>query len=102
MAGRIPEPAEMEPLCIKWHIAKLALFGSYLRSDFSSESDVDLIASFSKDAQWSLLDHQRMKKDFEHFFSRKVDLLSESALNRMKNQNRRQEITANMKVIYAA
>ncbi|AFZ53980.1 nucleotidyltransferase [Cyanobacterium aponinum FACHB-4101] len=33
-------------LCQKYHIKKLALFGSVLRDDFTSQSDIDILVEF--------------------------------------------------------
>ena len=47
--------------CMRWKITELALFGSALRPDFQHGSDVDLLVTFSDDANWSLLDHIAMQ-----------------------------------------
>ena len=36
----------LEELCRRHHIAKLSLFGSVLRDDFSPESDIDVLVEF--------------------------------------------------------
>lgn len=33
--------------CRKWHVQELALFGSVLTGEFRSDSDVDVLISFS-------------------------------------------------------
>lgn len=43
----------------RWRIRKLALFGSVLRDDFDSESDVDVLVSFDPAATWSIEDSKR-------------------------------------------
>lgn len=43
----IPIPyKKIESFCEKHHIMRLWLFGSVLRSDFSAESDVDILVEF--------------------------------------------------------
>ena len=37
---------QLEELCQRHHIAKLSLFGSVLRDDFSPESDIDVLVEF--------------------------------------------------------
>ncbi|MCD4686033.1 MAG: nucleotidyltransferase family protein [Anaerolineae bacterium] len=41
----IPE-TELAAFCRRHHITRLALFGSVLRDDFRSESDVDVLVEF--------------------------------------------------------
>ncbi len=55
----IPLPldrARLAAFCRRWGIAEFALFGSVLREDFGSESDVDVLVTFSPDVQRSLFD----------------------------------------------
>lgn len=42
---RIP-PAALSELCRRYHVRRLALFGSVLRDDFTPESDVDVLVEF--------------------------------------------------------
>ena len=37
--------------CQRWQVSELALFGSVLRDDFKPDSDLDVLISFSSDAQ---------------------------------------------------
>ena len=46
-AVEIPRSA-LEDFCREHHIRKLALFGSVLRDDFGSESDVDVLVEFER------------------------------------------------------
>jgi uncharacterized protein len=60
MSARIPVDREkIAAFCQRWKIAELALFGSVLRDDFRSDSDVDVLVTFTPDAGWGLLDHVR-------------------------------------------
>lgn len=48
MAAQIPIPVdEIAVLCRRHHIRRLALFGSVLRSDFTPDSDVDILVEFA-------------------------------------------------------
>jgi uncharacterized protein len=40
------DPQRLEDFCTRHHIARLAVFGSVLRDDFSSDSDVDVLVQF--------------------------------------------------------
>jgi uncharacterized protein len=39
---------EIERLCHRYHIKRLALFGSVLRNDFRPDSDVDVLVEFEE------------------------------------------------------
>ena len=49
----------IEAFCRKHRIVEFALFGSVLRSDFRSDSDVDVLVTFAEDSERSLLDEGR-------------------------------------------
>lgn len=42
----IPEHA-LQELAQRWRVAELSLFGSVLREDFGTESDVDVLVDFA-------------------------------------------------------
>jgi predicted nucleotidyltransferase len=58
------------------------VFGSALRRDFRPDSDLDLLVRFATDADWSLLDHVAMEEELAGIVARKVDLVSERAIER--------------------
>jgi predicted nucleotidyltransferase len=78
--------------CRRWKIVEFSLFGSVLRQDFRSDSDVDVLVKFSAAAEWSLLDHIAMEEELSAMFGRKVDMVSRSAIERSENYIRRQAI----------
>ena len=88
--------------CHRWKITELALFGSALRSDFTSDSDVDLLVTFAPDAEWSLFDHVAMEEEFAALFGRKVDLVSRRAIERSANWIRRKSILQSAEALYVA
>lgn len=97
---RIPLPLErLDSFCRKWKLQELALFGSVLREDFSPQSDIDVLVTFSPEAQWSLFDFVEMKEELEELFGREVDLVSRGGL---RNPFRRHEILSTRQVVYAA
>ncbi len=85
--------------CRRWKIIELALFGSVLRDDFNDESDIDVLVTFTDDAQWSLLDFVRVRQELQDLLGRKVDLVEKPAI---RNPFRRYEILRTYEVIYAA
>ena len=78
--------------CRRWKVRELAVFGSVLRPDFGSTSDVDLLVTFEPDAAWSLLDHERMEQELTDAIGRKVDLVSRAGLEHSANWIRRRAI----------
>jgi predicted nucleotidyltransferase len=97
---RIPLPLQaIEAFCRKWQVGELSLFGSVLRDDFSSDSDIDVLVTFSPEARRSLFDLVEMQDELEALFRRKVDLVSRGGL---RNPFRRQEILSTRQILYAA
>jgi len=85
-------PADrLEEFCHRWKVTELSLFGS-LRDDFRADSDIDLLACFAPDAEWSLLDHARMEEELKEMLGREVDLVSRTAVEASPNWIRRREI----------
>jgi hypothetical protein len=98
--AHVPLPLDLiETVCRKWRIDELALFGSVLREDFSPESDVDVLVTFSPDAQLSLLDFIAIKEDLQEILHLPVDLVSKGGL---RNPFRRHEILNTRQIVYAA
>jgi predicted nucleotidyltransferase len=90
---------KIEDFCRRWRIIEFALFGSALREDFGPESDVDVLISFSGDADWDLFDWVKMIDELKQIFGREVDLVEKTAL---RNPFRRHAILSRREVIYAA
>jgi hypothetical protein len=92
---------EIAEFCKRWKIGELALFGSILHQGFKPDSDVDFLVSFTSDADRGLLDHMRMQQELESMLHRKVDLVSNRALERSRNQVRRKEILGMAEVLFS-
>ena len=93
MRTEIPIPTEqLKEFCRRWKIVELRVFGSALREDFRPDSDMDLLVRFAPDADWSLLDHVAMEEELSGVVGRKVDLLSQRAIERSSNWIRRKAI----------
>jgi uncharacterized protein len=93
---------QIDVFCQKWQIIKLAVFGSALRDDFSDQSDVDLLATFSDNADWGILDHVAMQQELREIFGRDVDLISDKSLENSSNWLRKKSILSQTKVIFLA
>ena len=99
---RLPLPMEqIAGFCRRWDIARLEVFGSALREDFRSDSDLDLVATYAPKAQWSLLDRVRMKCELEDLLGREVDLLNRRALEKAGSRERSAAILAQAQTLYA-
>ena len=93
---------KLKLLCQKYKVKELSLFGSSLRNDFNSESDIDLLITFDEKAEFSLFDMVHIKEEFEKLFGRSVDLVSKKGIERSKNIYRKKAILENSMVIYAS
>jgi predicted nucleotidyltransferase len=87
--------------CQRWKITEFALFGSVLRDDFRSDSDVDILVTFDPDAHRTLFDLVDMQDELEVMFGRKVDLVSRRGIERSRNYLRRKAILNSAQIIYA-
>ena len=70
---RIPKESIAE-FCRRNHILRLSLFGSVLRDDFTSESDVDLLVEFDPDHIPGLITLSGMEIELSEILGRKADL----------------------------
>jgi predicted nucleotidyltransferase len=88
---QLPE-AKISNFCDRWKIRELALFGSVLRDDFRPDSDLDVLVTFSLDADRILFDRVQMQQELASIVERQVDLVSNRASDRSHNEIRRREI----------
>ena len=92
---------DLEDLCQRHGVARLALFGSALRDDFNPDtSDLDFAVEFSSmtpsehaGAYFGLLE------ELESLFAGRVDLVEISAV---RNPYLRREIEERQEILYAA
>lgn len=98
MGIKIPKD-KIADFCRRWKVTEFALFGSALREDFHTKSDVDVLVTFEKNAPWNLLDIVRMQEELKEIFGREVELVEKDAL---RNPFRRQAIIRESRVVYAS
>ena len=85
--------------CKSNHIRKLSLFGSVLREDFSSDSDIDFLVEFEPGKVPGLIGLSRMERELSEILGgRKVDLRTPQDLSIYF----REEVLARAEVQYAA
>ena len=92
----VPEAAITE-FCRRYRIRSLALFGSAIRDDFSSDSDVDVLVEFEPGHTPGLA-FFRMQRELAEIFDRPVDLNTIGFLS----QRFRREILDEAQVVYDA
>jgi len=83
-------------ICRKNDVIFLGLFGSYSRDEATDESDIDLLARFSK--RKSLPDLVRIERELSELFEKKVDLLTEASISPYLKDRIKKEV----KLIYEA
>lgn len=93
---------EIAQFCERRHIAQLAFFGSVIREDFTSDSDVDVLVTFAPESRPTLFDMVGMQQELEQILGRKVDLLSRKGVENSRNPIRRKAILESAAVFYAA
>lgn len=96
------DQSSLADFCRRWKILQLSVFGSARRADFRSDSDLDLMVSFSSDADWSLFDHFRMEYELADLFGRKVDLITRRAVEASSNWLRREAILKDAEPLFDA
>ena len=90
---------QIATFCRRWKVSEFSVFGSALREDFRSDSDIDVLIAFLPDAGWSLLDHVQMKQELETILGREVDLVSRRG-GAQSQPNRRQAILGGAEPVY--
>ena len=96
--ARIPIPqANIEAFCRRNHIRWLALFGSVLRDDFTSKSDVDVLVEFEpgKTPGFAFFG---LQDELSELLGRKVDLNTPGCLSKYF----RDDVLASAEVLYDA
>lgn len=93
---------QIRAFCTKWKVARLEVFGSILRPDFTDASDVDFLVTWTADAEWDVLDHVRMEREMAQLVGRRVDIVSREAVEESPNWIRKRNILSNVELIHAA
>jgi predicted nucleotidyltransferase len=92
----IPDASRRRPICRKYGVSSLAVFGSCARNEAGPESDLDLLVSFT--GRIGLLRMVALERELSELVGRKVDLQTEGALS----PYHRDQILHERKIIYAA
>ena len=99
MTSRIQvDPARVVDFCRKHAIRRLSLFGSVLRDDFRSDSDVDVLVEFEAGREPGLIGFAEMEQELSDLLGSKADLRTAEDLSRYF----RDRVIATSEVLYAA
>lgn len=85
-------------ICQRYHVRELAVFGSALRDDFGTESDLDVLVEFAPGAPIGLIELSRLQRELSALVGRQVDVVPKAGLK----EAIRQEVLAQAEVVYAA
>ena len=90
---------EISTLCQHWHIDKLSLFGSVLRDDFTTDSDIDILVEFEVGFTPSFFKLHQIQEELSTLFDgRTIDLVTLKSLNHFI----RERVLATAEVCYVA
>lgn len=90
--------AQIADFCRRHGIARLSLFGSALRSDFSPESDIDVLVEFQSGRAPGFIAFAGLQLELEAITGRKVDLRTPADLSKYF----RDEVLREARLIHAA
>lgn len=93
---------QLAAYCRKWKIVEVWLFGSVLRDDFTTSSDVDVMVRFEDAAPWSLFELAAMKLELEDLTGRPVDLIEKQAIDHHRNPWTRHGVLSTAQRVFAA
>ena len=92
----IDRPA-LKAFCQRHEVRKLALFGSVLRGDFRTDSDVDVLIEFEPGASVGFIAFGEMEQELSGLFGgHKVDLVTPKFLH----PRLRDRVLADSEVVY--
>ena len=88
---------EIAAFCRRNQIRRLSIFGSALRQDFRSDSDVDVLVEFEPEAQVGFMALGRMERELAALLVRPVDLVPREGLK----PKIREAILSSAEAVYA-
>ncbi len=87
----------IKDLCERYRVKELSIFGSALREDFKTDSDIDLLVEFEPKAQIGFVTLSRMRRELSAILNRPVDLVPKGGLK----PKIREIVISSAKVLYA-
>ena len=95
------DPALLQDLCRRHHVAKLELFGSRAKGTERPDSDVDLLVTFAP-GYIPGLEFFGIADELSEVFGHPVDLFTRESIEQMPNLYKRASILASVEPIYVA
>jgi len=103
MSIRIKIPDEkIAEFCQRNHIHSFAFFGSVLRDDFRTDSDVDVLIEFEPGQGLGLFELVGMQDELSKILGRKVDMVERKAVEKSENYIRRRHVLNSLDQVYVA
>ncbi len=99
----ITKPSELQSvalsdLCLRYRVCELALFGSVVRGEQNSDSDLDFLVEFEPGARVGFLALSSLSRELSFLAQCPVDLVPKAGLK----QTIRDQVLAEAQVIYAS
>ena len=88
--------------CKKRGIREFSIFGSFLRDDYSDDSDIDVVVDFYPENYPSLIEFIKIEEELKSILGRKVDLITKNALLSGRNPYIKESILKTMEAVYVA
>jgi uncharacterized protein len=90
---------QLAELCQRFKVRELSIFGSVLRDDFRSDSDVDVLIEMEPAESMTIEKFLAIQDALEALIQRPIDLVEKKLVN---NPYRREEILRTREILYAA
>ena len=94
----LPPADVLDSLCRRYGIKELAVFGSVVRGESRSDSDIDVLVEFQPGVRNGLFAFVRLQQELEAILGRNVDLVPKDGLKPII----REHVISTSRVIYAA
>ncbi|AIW90349.1 MULTISPECIES: nucleotidyltransferase family protein [unclassified Treponema] len=90
---------DLEYIISKYNVKEISVFGSSIRNDFTSKSDVDFLIEFRNSEEISLFDILDIQDYLQNITKRNVDIVEPASL---VNPYRREAIMNSREPLYVA
>ena len=79
------EPKRLTDICLRYRVAKLEVFGSFVAGEAGEASDVDVLVTLEPDAGGGF-EFIKLHRELEQALSRRVDLLTRQSVEQSPNK----------------
>ena len=94
---------EISQLCQQFGVSELAVFGSALRDDFQSDSDIDFLVTFENNRCGSWIGKLAdLEEALSTLLDRKVDVVHRPGIEQSRNWVLRKSILDSAEIIYGS